>query len=123
MPVSVHKLAKVTKGNKDYSLCNLHSQFTSKLLKLLEKQSEVLLLQCLRKKDAKSVYIQTNKNSNQRRSAIITFASEKEMKAAQIKLIRFNNHLLFWQESLKRKRENNKLHHSRYNLRAAETKI
>ena len=47
-----------------------------------------------------------NRNGNQRRSAIITFASKEEMKAAQTKLIRFNNHLLFWKEEAKEKKYN-----------------
>jgi ribosomal protein S4 len=45
-----------------------------------------------------------NRNGNQRRSATITFASEKEMEAAQTKPIRFNNHLLFWQEESREKK-------------------
>ena len=45
-----------------------------------------------------------NKNGNQRRSAIITFASKKKMEAAQTKPIRFNNYLLFWQEESREKK-------------------
>jgi hypothetical protein len=52
------------------------------------------------------VYIPTNRNRNQRRSAIVTFASEKEMKTAQTKPIRFNNHLLFWQGETKKRKQN-----------------
>ena len=100
----------MTKGNEDYNLRDLHSQFTAKLLELPGNASEVLLLRCLRKKGAKSVYIQVNRNGNQRRSATIIFASEKEMKAAQTKPIRFNNHLLFWQ---KERRESKELHHKK----------
>jgi hypothetical protein len=114
LPIGVHKLARVTKGNEDYNLRDLHSQFTAKLLELPGNASEVLLLRCLRKKGAKSVYIQVNRNGNQRRSATITFTSEKEIKVAQTKPIRFNNYLLFWQESLKEKRENKELHHKKY---------
>ena len=76
----------------------MQSQFITKLIELLGNASEALLLQCLKKKDARSVYIPSNKNGNQRRSAIITFASAEEMEAAQTKPIRFNNHLLFWQK-------------------------
>ena len=67
------------------------------MLELPENASEVFLLCCLRKRGAKSVYIPTNRNGNQRRSAIVTFASEEGKEAAQMKPIRFNNHLLFWQ--------------------------
>ena len=56
-----------------------------------------------------------NRNGNQRRSAIITFASEEEMEAAQTKPIRFNNHLLFWQEEAREKKYNKgKVGYKRY---------
>jgi len=45
-----------------------------------------------------------NRNSNSRRFAIITFASQKELEAAQSKPIRYNNHTVFWEDySIKRK--------------------
>jgi hypothetical protein len=103
LPIGTHKLARVSKGNEDYNLRDQHSLYTTKLLELPGNASEVLLLRCLRKRGAKSVYIPTNRNGNQRRSAIVTFALEKEMKTAQTKPIRFNNHLLFWQDHKKGK--------------------
>jgi hypothetical protein len=105
LPIGTHKLVRVSKGNEDYSLRDQHSLYTSKLLELSGNTSEVLLLRCLRKRGAKSVYIPINRNGNQRRSAIITFASEKEMKTAQTKPIRFNNHLLFWQGETKKRKQ------------------
>jgi len=95
LPIGTHKLARVMRGNEDYNQRDLHNQFTSKLLELPGNVSEVLLLHCLRKKGAKSVYILTNRNGNQRRSATITFSSEEDKEAAQTKPIRFNNYLLF----------------------------
>ena len=76
------------------------------MLELPGNASEVLLLHCLRKKGAKSVYILTNRNGNQRRSAIVTFVSEEDKEAAQTKPIRFNNHLLFWQGDTIEREEN-----------------
>ena len=83
LPIGIHKLARITTGEEDYTRRNIQSQFTTKLTELPGNASEVLLLRCLKKKDAKSVYILMNRNRNQRRSAIITFALEKEIEAAQ----------------------------------------
>src|SRR6185295_14897640 len=56
-----------------------------------------------------------NRNCNQRRSAIITFASKKEIEAAQTKPIRFNNHLLFWQgEAREKKHSEGKVYYKGY---------
>src|ERR1043165_7258370 len=67
--------------------------------------SEVLLLRCLKSRGAKSVYIPFNRNGNQRRSAIVTFATEEEMNAAKSKLIRYNNHLVFWKNAEEEKKK------------------
>ena len=95
LPIGIHKLARVTIGEEDYDRRNMQSQFTTKLIELPGNASEVLLLRCLKKKGAKSVYIPPNKNENQRKSATIMFASAEKIKAAQTRLIRFNNYLLF----------------------------
>src|SRR6185436_18244494 len=87
LPIGIHKLARVTIGEEDYNRRNMQSQFTTKLMELPGNASEVLLLRCLRKKGARSVYIPSNRNGNQRRSAIITFASAEEMEAAQTRPI------------------------------------
>jgi hypothetical protein len=64
----------------------------------------MLLLRSLKSKGAKSAYIPTNRNSNTKRFAIITFASQEELEAAQSKPIRYNNHTVFWEDySVKRK--------------------
>jgi len=77
LPIGVHKLARVTKGDEDYTQCDLQNVFTTRLTGLLGNASEVLLLRCLKNKKAKSVYIPPNRNGNQRRAATITFASKE----------------------------------------------
>jgi hypothetical protein len=99
LPIGIHKLVRVTKGNEDYKQRDQQSQFTTKLRDLPANASEVLLLRCLKSKGAKSVYISPNRNGNQRRSATITFASKEEMDVAKSKLIRYNNHQIFWDEA------------------------
>ena len=50
LPIGIHKLARVMIGEEDYNRRNMQSQFTTKLMELPGNASEVLLLQCLRKK-------------------------------------------------------------------------
>ena len=64
--------------------------------------SEVLLLRSLKSKRAKSVYIPPNRNGNQRRTAIIMFATKKDMQAAQSRPIIFNNSRVYWVNREKR---------------------
>jgi hypothetical protein len=96
IPVNNNKLVRVTEGEENYEERQRQSQYTAKITDLPSKASEVLLLRCLRSKGAKSVYIPPNRNGNQRRTAIITFATEEEMKAAQSKPIRYNNFQVSW---------------------------
>jgi len=42
------------------------------------------------------VYIPPNRNGNQRRTATVIFATEREMKAAQSKPIMYNNFQVYW---------------------------
>ena len=44
LPIGIYKLARVTIGEEDYDRRNMQSQFTTKLMKLPENASEVLLL-------------------------------------------------------------------------------
>jgi Skp family chaperone for outer membrane proteins len=64
------------------------------------------LLRCLKSKGAKSVYIPSNRNGNQRRTATITFATKEEMNSAQTKPIRYNNFRVYW--VMEEKRETRK---------------
>ena len=92
LPLGNSKLARVTEGNEDYDERGKQSQYTAKLLNIPKGASEVLLLRCLKSKGAKAVYIPHNRNGNQKKFAIITFASAKETKAAQTTPIWYNNH-------------------------------
>jgi hypothetical protein len=104
LPLNNNKLAQVTQGEENYEQRNRQSLYTAKLLELPKEASEVLLLRSLKSKGAKSVYISTNRNDNTKRFAIITFASQEELEAAQSKPIRYNNHTVFWEDySVKRK--------------------
>ena len=51
----------------------------------------------MKSKGAKAVYIPRNRNGNQKKFAIITFASAKEAKAAQTTPIWYNNHRVNWE--------------------------
>src|ERR1043166_6970332 len=66
IPVGNNKLVRVTKGEEDYEARDKQRQHIAKLTELPGNASEVLLLQCLRSKGAKSVYIPPNRNSNQK---------------------------------------------------------
>ena len=48
------------------------------------------------------MYIPPNRNGNQRRTATVVFATEREMKAAQSKLIMYNNFRVYWVNREKR---------------------
>jgi hypothetical protein len=96
LPIDDNKLVRVMKGDEDYEERNRQSQFTAKLTELPGSASEVLLLRCLKNKGAKSVYIPSNRNGNQRRTATITFATKEEMNSAQTKPIRYNNFRVYW---------------------------
>ena len=83
----------------------------------------MLLLRSLKSKGAKSAYIPTNRNGNTKRFAIITFASQEELEAAQSKPIRYNNHTVFWEDySVKRKtREETRATNKNYDDKRNET--
>jgi hypothetical protein len=72
-------------------------QYIAKLLDIPKEASEVLLLWCLRSKGAKAVYIPYNRNKNQKKFAIITFASVQELETAQTTPIWYNNHRVSWE--------------------------
>jgi len=63
----------------------------------------VLLLRCLRNKGAKMVYIPVNRNRNQKKFAIITFANAQKAEAAQTTPIWYNNHRVSWKNPRRRK--------------------
>src|SRR6185295_16353583 len=95
-------LVQVTKEKEDYEAREKQKEYMAKLTELPGNASEVLLLQSLRSKGAKSVYIPPNRNGNQRRTATIIFATEREMKAAQSKPIMYNNFRVHWINKEKR---------------------
>ena len=83
IPVGNSKLARVTKDKEDYEARNKQGQFIAKLKDIPKGASEVLLLHCLRNKGAKAVYIPHNRNKNQRKFAIVTFANAKKADKVQ----------------------------------------
>jgi len=91
IPVANNKLVRVTKGVEDHKARETQKKYTAKLTDLLRNVSEVLLLRCLRSKGARSVYIPSNRNGNQKKTAMIMFATEEDMEAAQSKPIMYNN--------------------------------
>src|ERR1043165_1312260 len=111
IPVNNNKLVRVTKGEEDHEARKKQREYTAKLTELSGNASEVLLLRSLKSKGAKSVYIPPNRNGNQRRTATIIFATEKEMKAAQSKPIMYNNFRVYWIN--KEKRETRRRERSR----------
>ena len=92
LPLGNNKLARVTEGNEDYHQRDKQGQNTAKLLDVPKGASEVLLLRCLKSKGAKAVYIPHNRNGNQKKFAIITFANALAAEEAQITPIWYNNH-------------------------------
>jgi len=96
IPMNTRNLARITWGEEDHGLREQQSLFTARLTGLPGDASEVLVLRCLRNKGAKAVYIPPNRNGNQRRSATVAFATERDLNAAQTKPIRFGNHVLSW---------------------------
>src|SRR6185295_8748181 len=109
LPADNNKLVRVTRGREDHEAREEQRRHTAKLTELPGNASEVLLLRCLRSKGAKSVYIPPNRNGNQRKTALITFATEEDMMAAQSKPIMYNNFQIYWvnkrrRESFKEKR-------------------
>jgi len=96
IPVNNNNLARVTKGEEDHEAREKQRKYTAKLTELPGNASEVLLLRSLKSKGAKSVYIPPNRNGNQRRTATVIFATEREMKAAQSKPIMYNNFRVYW---------------------------
>ncbi|CAG8669371.1 2119_t:CDS:2, partial [Ambispora leptoticha] len=76
----------------------------ARLKELLKEASEILLLNKLRNKAAKSVYIPYNRNGWQRAIAIVTFENEENKDKATMRPVRYNN----WEEKVlgaRRKRE------------------
>ena len=59
-----------------------------------------------KKQGSKSVYIPSNRNRNQRRTATITFAMKEEMNSVQTKPIRYNNFRVY--QVINEKRETKK---------------
>jgi hypothetical protein len=96
LPADNNKLVRVTRGREDHEAREGQRKHAAKLTELPGNASEVLLLRCLRSKGAKSVYIPPNRNGNQKRTALITFATEEDMKAAQSKPIMYNNFQVYW---------------------------
>jgi hypothetical protein len=117
LPLNNNNLVRVTQGEENYEQRNRQSLYTAKLLEIPKEASEVLLLRSLRSKGAKSVYIPANRNGNSRRFAIIAFASQEELEAAQSKLIRYNNHTVFWEdyEEKRKSRETTRIINKDYN--------
>jgi hypothetical protein len=115
LPADNNKLVRVTRGREDHEARERQRKHTAKLTELPGNASEVLLLRCLRSKGAKSVYIPPNRNGNQKRTALIIFATEEDMRAAQSKPIMYNNFRVYWvnerrkeprsRESFKNRRE------------------
>ena len=81
------KLVQVIQDKEDYKQRNKYSHFTAKLLEVSKEASEVLLLQSLKNKGAKSIFMPTNSNGNPKGFAIVTFANQEDLEAAQSKLI------------------------------------
>ena len=96
IPVDNNKLVRVTRGIEDHEAREEQRKYTAKLTELPKSASEILLLRSLRSKGAKSVHIPPNRNGNQRSTATIMFATERDMKAAQSKPFMFNNFRLYW---------------------------
>jgi hypothetical protein len=105
IPVGNSKLARVTKGKEDYETRDKQGQFTAKLLDVPRGASEVLLLRCLRNKGAKAVYIPHNRNGNQRKFAIVTFANAEEADKAQTSPIWYNNHRVAWENGPRKEKK------------------
>ena len=91
IPVDNNKLVWVTRGIEDHEAREGQRRYTAKLTELPGSASEVLLLWSLRNKGVKSVHILPNRNRNQKKTATIIFATEKKLKAAQLKPIMYNN--------------------------------
>jgi hypothetical protein len=105
IPIGDEKLARVTEGIEDYKKRDSQSNVIAKLRGIPRGASEVLLLNNLRNRGAKSVYIPRNSNGRQRAVAIIAFEYEEDQEQATAKSVRYNNWILEWEDPYTRRKD------------------
>ena len=86
----------MSKVVEDYKKRNKRHRFLNKIKEVPEDTQEILLLRCLRDRDAKAVYIPRKRNGQQKDFVVVTFESQEELEKASEKPCRYNNTMLRW---------------------------